>query len=193
MKAHFSNLKVINYHPAGNRVHANFDNDLQEALEKDTQVDSEDDELTQMLSQRNTLLTRTTRALGDADWTNDGQNETQARFVDSEGEDLPTDPSEAVLSQNRTDQPPPDQPSPEQSDESDDEDEKEREFNRNKQLHIVASLAKLVPLILQHLEDQARHHQREKAGLRQPKERGKEKAGENGQESSPQVNLVMYL
>jgi hypothetical protein len=154
MKAHFSNLKVINYHPAGNRVHANFDNDLQEALEKDTQVDSEDDELTQMLSQRHTLLTRTTRTLGDADWTNDGQNETQARFVDSEGEDLPTDPSEAVLSQNRTDQPPPDQPSPEQSDESDDEDEKEREFNRNKQLQIVASLATLVPLILQHLEDQ---------------------------------------
>jgi len=107
-----------------------------------------------MLSQRNTLLTRTTRALGDADWTNDGQNETQARFVDSEGEDLPTDPSEAVLSQNRTDQPPPDQPSPEQSDESDDEDEKEREFNRNKQLHIVASLAQLVPMILKHLEDQ---------------------------------------
>ena len=154
MKAHFSNLKVINYHPAGNRVHANFDNDLQEALEKDTQVDNEDEELTQMLSQRQTLLTRTTRTLGDADWTNDGQNETQARFVDSEGEDLPTDPSEAVLSQNRTNQPPPDQPSPEQSDESDDEDEKEREFNRNKQLHITASIAALVPLILQHLEHQ---------------------------------------
>ncbi len=33
-------------------------------------------------------------------------------------------------------------------------DEKEREFNRNKQLQIVASLATLVPLILQHLEDQ---------------------------------------
>ncbi len=46
----------------------------------------ETDELTQMLSQRHTLLTRTTRTLGDADWTNDGQNETQARFVDSEGD-----------------------------------------------------------------------------------------------------------
>ncbi len=144
----------FDFHIAVLKGYANFDNDLQETLEKDTQVDSEDDELTQMLSQRNTLLTRTTRALGDADWTNDGQNETQARFVDSEGEDLPTDPSEAVLSQNRTDQPPPDQPSPEQSDESDDEDEKEREFNRNKQLHIVASLAQLVPMILKHLEDQ---------------------------------------
>jgi hypothetical protein len=35
MKAHFSNIKVINYHKAGNRVNAIFDNDLQEALKSD--------------------------------------------------------------------------------------------------------------------------------------------------------------
>jgi len=103
-------------------------------------------------------LTQTRRILGNADWTNDSQNETQACFVDSEGEDLPTDPSEAVLSQNRTDQPPPDQPSPEQSDKNDDEDEKEREFNRKKQIYLDASIARIIPLIMRFVE-----HDREMA------------------------------
>ena len=98
MKAHFSNLRTISYHPAGNRVHANFDNDLQESLEKDTEIDTDDEELSQMLSQRSTLLTRTVRHLGGPDWQNDPENETQARFVDSDGEELQNDPSEALLS-----------------------------------------------------------------------------------------------
>ncbi len=34
-----------------------------------------------MLSQRNTLLTRTTRALGDADWTNDGQLQHEIEYL----------------------------------------------------------------------------------------------------------------
>ncbi len=77
MKAHYSNLKLISYHPAGNRVHTNFDNDLQETLENDSEV-TQDDDLIQMLSQRSTLLTRTVRHLGDPDWERDPDNETQA-------------------------------------------------------------------------------------------------------------------
>ncbi len=50
MKAHFSNLKVINYHPAGNRVHANYNNDQQEALESDVPEDLDED-LMELLSQ----------------------------------------------------------------------------------------------------------------------------------------------
>ena len=87
MKAHFSNLKIISYHPAGNRVHTNFNNDLQESLEKDTEID-DDDDLSQMLSQRSTLLTRTVRHLGGPDWANDPDNETEAQFVDSDGEEM---------------------------------------------------------------------------------------------------------
>jgi hypothetical protein len=103
MKAHYSNLRLISYHPAGNRVHTNFDNDLQEGLEKDTEIEN-DDNLSQMLSQRSTLLTRTVRHLGGPDWENDSENETQARFVDSDGEELQIDPSEAVLSTQEEDQ-----------------------------------------------------------------------------------------
>jgi len=62
------------------------------------------------------------------------------------------------LSQNRTDQPPPDQPSPEQSDKNDDEDEKEREFNRKKQIYLDASIARIIPLIMRFVE-----HDREMA------------------------------
>ena len=102
MKTHFSNLKIISYHPAGNQVHTNFDNDLQESLEKDTEIDDEDEDLSQMLSQRSTLLTRTVRHLGGPDWENDPDNETQARFVDSDGEELQNDPSEALLSTQET-------------------------------------------------------------------------------------------
>jgi hypothetical protein len=80
MKAHFSNLKVINYHPAGNRVHANFDNEQQEALESDAPQDLDED-LTELLSQRTSLLTRTVRPLGDLNWDNDHRNRTRARFV----------------------------------------------------------------------------------------------------------------
>ena len=101
MKAHFSNLRLISYHPAGNRVHANFDNDLQAALENDTEV-NDDDDLSQMLSQRSTLLTRTVRHLGGPDWENDPDNQTQARFVDSDGEELELDPSQALLSTQDT-------------------------------------------------------------------------------------------
>ena len=97
MKAHYSNLKLISYHPAGNRVHTNFDNDLQETLENDSEIVN-DENLSQMLSQRSTLLTRTVRHLGGPDWENDHENETQARFVDSDGEELQNDPSELVLS-----------------------------------------------------------------------------------------------
>jgi len=126
MKAHFSNLKVINYHPAGNRVHANFDKDLQEALEKDTQVYTDDEELSQMLTQWQSLFTQTRRILGDPDWTNDSQNDTKAHFVDSEGDELPFDPSEALLSQARIDQPPPEQPDEEEDEEEEEQDGKRR-------------------------------------------------------------------
>jgi hypothetical protein len=84
-------------------VHTNFDNDLQEGLEKDTEIEH-DDNLSQMLSQRSTLLTRTVRHLGGPDWENDSENETQARFVDSDGEELQIDPSEEVLSTQEEDQ-----------------------------------------------------------------------------------------
>ena len=97
MKAHFCNLKLISYHPAGNRVHTNFDNDLQEALENDTEI-NDDEDLSQMLSQRSTLLTRTVQHLGGPDWENNPNNQTQARFVDSDGEELEIDPSQALLS-----------------------------------------------------------------------------------------------
>ena len=97
MKAHFSNLKVISYHPAGNRVHANFDNDLQASLDKDPE-DEDNEDLSQMLTQRSTLLSRTVRHLGDPDWQNDPDNQTRAQFVDSDGDELQIDPSEAVLS-----------------------------------------------------------------------------------------------
>jgi len=90
MKAHFSNLKVINYHPAGNRVHANFDNEQQEALESDAPEDLDED-LTELLSQRTSLLTRTVRPLGDLNWDNDHRNRTRARFADSEGEEIEYD------------------------------------------------------------------------------------------------------
>jgi hypothetical protein len=82
-------------------VHANFDNDLQAALENDTEV-NDDDDLSQMLSQRSTLLTRTVRQLGGPDWENDPDNQTQARFVDSDGEELELDPSQALLSTQDT-------------------------------------------------------------------------------------------
>ena len=158
MKAHFSNLKVINYHPAGNRVHANFDNDLQAALEKDTQVDPEDEELSQMLTQRQSLFTQTRRILGDADWANDSQNETQARFVDSDGDELPYDPSEALLSQARIDQPPPDQPPPDQSDEEDEEQERQRK--RDHDAYSAALVVQFLTLLQKH-QDRLRAAQEE--------------------------------
>jgi len=63
MKAHFGNLKVINYHSADNCVHANFYNDLQKALEKETEIE-DNEELSQMLTQRQSLLSQTRRILG---------------------------------------------------------------------------------------------------------------------------------
>jgi hypothetical protein len=96
MKAHFSNLKVINYHPAGNRVH-----DQQEALESDAPEDLDED-LTELLSQQTSLLTRTVRPLGDLNWENDHRNRTRARFADSEGEEIEYDPpTEKISTQQR--------------------------------------------------------------------------------------------
>jgi hypothetical protein len=108
MKAHFSNLKVINYHPAGNRVHANFDNEQQEALESDAPEDLDED-LTELLSQRTSLLTRTVRPLGDLNWENDHRNRTRARFADSEGEEIEYDPPTEIISTQQRD-PIPDAP-----------------------------------------------------------------------------------
>ena len=138
MKAHFSNMQVINYHPAGNRVHANFDNDLQEAIEKDLN-DENDEDLSQMLSQRASLLTRTVRHLGDPDWQNDSQNQTQAKFVDSDGEELHIDPSEAVLTQPR---PPVIQPEPARN-ESDESGPPESDFDQAAFAQFVVHVADL--------------------------------------------------
>ena len=138
MKAHFSNLKLISYHPAGNRVHTNFDNDLQESLEKDTEID-DDEDLSQMLSQRSTLLTRTVRHLGGPDWVNDPDNETQARFVDSDGEELQIDPSEALLSTQETNE----AENQQDANETNNEDEIEVEFDQAAFVQFVAQVAEL--------------------------------------------------
>ncbi len=70
MKAHCSNLKVINYHSASNGEYANFDNDQQKAHVSDVPEDLDED-LSKLLSQRTSLLTRTVRPLGDLNWEND--------------------------------------------------------------------------------------------------------------------------
>jgi hypothetical protein len=79
MKAHFSNLKVINYHPAVNHVHANFDNDLQSAIDRDTN-DNLDKNLSKMLTQGTSLLTRTVRPLGDVNWEKDHRKRTRLQI-----------------------------------------------------------------------------------------------------------------
>ena len=99
MKAHYSNIKSINYHPAGNRVHAKFDEDLEKSINKtDTTSITDNTDLSQMLSQRNDLPSITVRQVNPPGWENNTEDRLRARFVDSEGEEIEFDPPEEVLS-----------------------------------------------------------------------------------------------